>query len=87
MNQRKHYKPTINHQFMPLTDQHGDYIELNTFLKIKGVADSGGKAKHLIKSEKVKVNNEIETRNRKKLRNNDRINVNNQEFVVDLKEF
>ena len=71
---------------MLLTDQHGNYIELNTFLKIKGMADTGGQAKHLIRSEKVKVNNEIETRNKKKLRNNDKVKINNQEFIVNFSD-
>ena len=48
-----------------------DYIELNTFLKLKGLASSGGEAKHIIRSGAVKVNGETETRNRKKLRKND----------------
>ena len=44
-----------------------DHIELNTFLRIKGLASSGGKAKFLIRNNGVKVDGQIETRNRRKL--------------------
>jgi ribosome-associated protein len=72
---------------MPLTDQHGQYIELNTFLKIKNQANSGGQAKQLIQSERVKVNKQVETRVRRKLRNDDTVEVNEEQFKVDMKEF
>lgn len=72
---------------MPLTDQHGQYIELNTFLKIKNEANSGGHAKQLIQSKQVQVNNEIETRVRKKLRNKDIVTINHKNYKVDIQEF
>ncbi len=59
------------------------YIELNTFLNISGIAGSGGEAKQLIRSEAVKVNGEIETRNKKKLVAGDKVTFENQEFVVN----
>jgi ribosome-associated protein len=59
------------------------YIELNTFIKIKGLAQSGGSAKQLIRSEAVKVNNKIETQNKKKLVSGDKVTVNNKEYVVE----
>ena len=43
------------------------YIELNTFLRIMGVEGTGGKIKRIIRSGSVKVNGEIETRNKRKL--------------------
>ncbi|NQV90895.1 RNA-binding S4 domain-containing protein [Candidatus Woesearchaeota archaeon] len=58
------------------------YIELNTFLNISGVASSGGEAKQLIRSEAVKVNGEVETRNKKKLVAGDKVVVGEKEFVV-----
>ena len=48
-------------------DTSTKYIELNTFLKINGIADTGGTAKRIIRAEAVKVNGEIETRNKRKL--------------------
>lgn len=47
------------------------YIELNVFLKIIGVKGTGGKIRHIIRSGSVKVNGEIETRNKRKLKAND----------------
>ncbi|MFT4326349.1 MAG: RNA-binding S4 domain-containing protein [Candidatus Woesearchaeota archaeon] len=58
------------------------YIELNTFLKIKGLAGSGGEAKQLIRSEKISVNNVIETRNKRKLIAGDIITYENKELEV-----
>ena len=43
------------------------HIELNAFLRINGVAGTGGKVKLIIRSGSVKVNGEIETRNKRKL--------------------
>ncbi|MFW6025914.1 MAG: RNA-binding S4 domain-containing protein, partial [Candidatus Woesearchaeota archaeon] len=47
------------------------YIPLNAFLKIKGVVDTGGQAKIVIRSGEVYVNSEKETRVTKKLKPND----------------
>ena len=48
-------------------DTSAKYIELNTFLRIIGVEGTGGKIKLIIRSGSVKVNGEIETRNKRKL--------------------
>ncbi len=58
------------------------YIELNSFLKIKNLASSGGDAKQLIRSEQIKVNGEIETRIRKKLISGDTITYQDKEYLV-----
>jgi ribosome-associated protein len=42
-------------------------IELNVFLNKIGIAATGGKAKQIIRSGEIKVNGEIETRNKKKV--------------------
>ena len=62
------------------------YIELNTFLKIKGVASSGGEAKQIIRSEQVKVNGTVETRNKKKLHSGDRVEIGNKKFTLKAEE-
>jgi len=54
----------------------GKYIELNAFLKVKGLASSGGAAKQLIRSEMVLVNGVVETRNKKKLVAGDKVSFN-----------
>ena len=61
----------------------GKYIELNTFLKIKLLIATGGQAKVLISSGAVKLNGEVETRNKKKLVAGDKVKVDNKEFIVD----
>ncbi len=57
-------------------------IELNAFIKSKGLATTGGRAKLLIRSGVVKVNGEVETRNRKKLLPGDKVEVNGRLFIV-----
>lgn len=59
-------------------------IELNAFLKKKNLASTGGEAKVLIRSGVVKVNDVIETRNKKKLARGDIVNVSGKEFTVDV---
>lgn len=43
------------------------FVELNVFLGKMGMAATGGRAKKIIRSGEVKVNGEIETRNKRKL--------------------
>ncbi len=57
-------------------------IELDQFLKLAEVTQSGGQAKHLIQSGAVLVNGIIETRRGKKLRPGDRVLVGGEEFIV-----
>jgi len=62
------------------------YIELNTFVKIKGFANSGGSAKLLIRSGAVKVNGIVETQNKKKLYPNNVIEISGERFVLSADE-
>jgi ribosome-associated protein len=48
--------------------QGQEYIELIRLLKLLGLTDTGGEAKHSVESGDVIVNNEIEFRKRRKLR-------------------
>ncbi|HIA53749.1 MAG TPA: RNA-binding S4 domain-containing protein [Candidatus Melainabacteria bacterium] len=64
-------------------EQNPVVIQLDQFLKLKGVTQSGGEAKHLIQSGEVKVNGEVDTRRKKKLRAGDTVEVHEQKFVVD----
>ena len=57
-------------------------IELDQFLKLAEVTQSGGQAKHLIQSGAVLVNGIVETRRGKKLRPGDRVSVGGEEFIV-----
>lgn len=58
-------------------------IELNTFLKIKALASTGGQAKILIRSGEILVNGEVETRNRKKLNAGDVVECKGKKYVVE----
>jgi ribosome-associated protein len=59
-------------------------ITLNDALKLSGLAATGGQAKVLIQSGQVKVNGEVEMRRKKKLKAGDVIEVNGEEFVIEL---
>ncbi|MFH1275923.1 MAG: RNA-binding S4 domain-containing protein [Candidatus Woesearchaeota archaeon] len=62
-------------------------IELNNFMRAKGLASSGGEAKYLIRSEKVKVNNQIETRLRRKLIGGDKVEFDGKVYEVEKETF
>lgn len=64
-------------------NQNPVVIQLDQFLKLKGVTQSGGEAKHLIQSGEVKVNGDIDTRRKKKLRKGDVVEVHERKYVVD----
>ncbi|NKB77440.1 MAG: RNA-binding S4 domain-containing protein [Gammaproteobacteria bacterium] len=51
----------------------GEYIELYKLIKVFSLAGSGGEAKHLIDQGLVRVNDEVETRKRRKLVINDKV--------------
>ncbi|MBS3100673.1 RNA-binding S4 domain-containing protein [Candidatus Woesearchaeota archaeon] len=61
------------------------YIELNAFLRIIGVEGTGGKIKLIIRSGTVKVNGEIETRNKRKLMAGDVVEYLGKEYTVEEK--
>ena len=48
------------------TSEH-EALRLDQFLKLRGIADTGGQAKLLVQSGEVQVNGEVETRRRRKL--------------------
>ncbi|MBI2660001.1 RNA-binding S4 domain-containing protein [Candidatus Woesearchaeota archaeon] len=58
------------------------YVELNTFLRIIGIEGTGGKVKLIIRSGIVKVNGEIETRNKRKLKAGDVVEYLGKEHIV-----
>ncbi|HNB22623.1 MAG TPA: RNA-binding S4 domain-containing protein [Candidatus Melainabacteria bacterium] len=64
-------------------DDSSFVIQLDQFLKLKGVTQSGGEAKHLIQSGEVKVNGSIDTRRKKKLGRGDVVEVHDKKYVVD----
>ena len=60
-----------------------EYITLQSLLKVSGIIDTGGMAKHYLSENKVIVNGEEENRRGRKLYPNDKIEVENQTFVVE----
>jgi ribosome-associated protein len=65
-------------------DNGKEYIELNVFVKLQGLAATGGQAKLLIRSGSIILNGTPETRNKKKLYNKDVIEIDGKKYVVKL---
>ena len=58
-------------------------LRLDQFLKLRGIADTGGQAKLLIQSGEVQVNGEVETRRRHKLVVGDVVQVDGKAYSPD----
>ncbi|MCL4115594.1 UNVERIFIED_CONTAM: hypothetical protein GTU68_058641 [Idotea baltica] len=65
----------------PASEQ--ETIKLDQFLKLADVVQSGGEAKHLIKSGAVFVNGEEELRRGRKLRAGDTVTVDGEDYVIE----
>jgi ribosome-associated protein len=63
-------------------DDENDALRLDQFLKITGLAQTGGHAKLMIQGGEVSVNGEIETRRRKKLKEGDIVTVDGESVEV-----
>ena len=61
-----------------------EYIKLDQFLKLAGLVETGGEAKHMIQSGEVIVNRTIETRRGRKLYHGDVVVVDGEEMVVQV---
>ena len=59
-----------------------EYIKLDQFLKLSGVAQTGGQAKMMISEGLVKVNDEVSTQRGKKIRINDKIEVDEDHLFI-----
>ncbi len=57
-------------------------IRLSQLLKLANVVQDGVEAKYCIANEEVRVNNEIEIRRGRKLRNGDRVEFNGEIYEV-----
>jgi ribosome-associated protein len=60
----------------------GEHVTLANAVKVVGLADTGGQAKHLVRSGAVRVNGDVATQPAKKLRAGDRLQVGDQEWTV-----
>jgi ribosome-associated protein len=65
-------------------DETEPTIRLDQFMKLVGLARSGGEAKHLIQGGEVLVNDAVETHRSKKLRPGDRVTMGERTEVVEL---
>lgn len=66
-----------------MQDETGKYIELQDYLKVIGLAQTGGQAKILIRAGVVLVDGKIETKLRRKLRHGMKIEYDGKEYLVD----
>lgn len=57
-------------------------IQLDQFLKIQGLAESGGHAKILVQSGQVEVNGHVETRRKRQLFQGDEVTFEGETFAV-----
>lgn len=69
---------------MSATENSDRTIQLDQFLKWKGLVFSGGEAKIRVQSGDVTVNGEVETRRAKKLKVGDKVAIDGAEHVVEL---
>lgn len=60
-----------------------EYITLQSLLKLSGIIDTGGMAKHYLASNKVIVNGEEENRRGRKLYQGDKVIADNQTFIIE----
>jgi ribosome-associated protein len=59
-----------------------EYIELHSLLKVAGLCESGGVAKLLIADGLVRVDGEVETRKRCKIRAGQLVDFNDRRIIV-----
>lgn len=64
-------------------DFDAETIDLQDFLKLRGLVETGGEAKFRVQGGEVRLNGEIETRRRKKLRRGDVVEYQGERFKVD----
>lgn len=72
-------KAEINKEEVKITT---DFIRLDSFLKFKGIALTGGEAKIFIQDGKIKVNGESCTARGKKLRTGDTVRAFGTEYKI-----
>lgn len=60
----------------------GEYIELIKLLKFSGIVGTGGEAKMIVDEGEVKLNDQVESRKRAKVRRGDKVEVRGQVIKV-----
>ena len=59
-------------------------LRLDDALKLAGLAETGGQAKHRIQAGDVTVNGVVETRRKRRLRQGDVVGIDGETFDIDL---
>lgn len=59
-----------------------DFIRLDSFLKFKGIAETGGQAKQFINDGIVKINNDVCTARGKKVRHGDTVSIFSTDYHI-----
>lgn len=67
----------------PKENDHESFIRLDQFMKLRGLAQSGGEAKSLIQGGEVIVNGELELRRGRKLKIGDSLQFQGATMMVD----
>ena len=65
-----------------MSEEKKNYITLQQFLKMKGIASTGGQAKIMIQNSEILVNGETEERRGRKLYSGDRVEAEEKEYLV-----
>ena len=61
---------------------HTEFIQLQSFLKFKGISETGGQAKEMIQSGIIRVNGEVCTARGKKLRHGDTVSAFATDYLI-----
>lgn len=61
-------------------------VELYKILKFEGIAGSGAEAKRIIDDECVLVNNQLETRRRRKIHHDDIIHIGDVRLLIEVED-
>jgi ribosome-associated protein len=78
------YQQTLDYIIENFTLKEGEeYIELKNLIKLLGWVDTGGEAKIRIDNQEIKLNGEIETQRRKKIRRGDIVMFANNQAAVN----
>ena len=65
------------------SSQPAEPLRLDQFLKLTGLAETGGHAKLMIQGGEVLLNGQVETRRRKQLSPGDVVEIDGQQYSVD----
>ncbi len=63
--------------------EDSEYIELIKLLKVTSICGSGGEAKHMVDEGEVRLNGELESRKRAKIRKGDKVEIFNEIIEVE----